>query len=126
MNHVILVSLLYCIYVLYIFILFYVIALRSCFPNTSSLVTHLYRFDATNLMLEKQDHRAITINKLQILNTKTHYKRDTNITWFTQDGLRPHRNCQFLFVKNLPFFIPHSNRLFCLFPNDKYRSFWYK
>ena len=45
-------------------------------------------------MLEKQDHRAITINNQQDANIITHYKRTTYITWFTQDGIRPHRNFQ--------------------------------
>ena len=45
-------------------------------------------------VVRKQDHRAITINNKQDANIKTHYKRDTNITWFIQDGLCPHRNFQ--------------------------------
>ena len=47
----------------------------------------------TNL-LEKYDRRTITINNKWDANIKTHYKKDTYITWFTQDGLRPHINCQ--------------------------------
>ena len=49
-------------------------------------------------MLEKQDRRAITIKNKKDENIKTHYKRDTYITWFTQDGLRPHKNCQSFIV----------------------------
>ena len=55
-------------------------------------------------MLEKQDRKAITINNEQDANIKTHYKRDIDISWFTQDGLRPHRNCQ-------PFIIISSSKM---------------
>ena len=27
-----------------------------------------------------------------------HYKRDTDITWFTQDGIFPHRNCYYFII----------------------------
>ena len=43
-------------------------------------------------LLGKQDCRAITINNKQDENIKTHYKRDRDITWFTQYGLHPQRN----------------------------------
>ena len=44
------------------------------------------------LILQKHDRREIPINSKQDANIKTHYKRDTFITRFTQDGLRPYIN----------------------------------
>ena len=45
-------------------------------------------------MSEKQDRRAITINNKQNANIKHIIREKPNITWFTQDGLCPHKNCQ--------------------------------
>ena len=45
-----------------------------------------------NWLLEKQDRKAIKINNKQDANIKTNYKRDTDITWFTQYGIHQHRN----------------------------------
>ena len=50
-----------------------------------------------SFMLEKTDHKEITIKK--DATWFTHYKRDIDITWFTQDGLRPHRNWQSFIFK---------------------------
>ena len=43
-------------------------------------------------IVRKQDRIATTINNKQDANIKTDYKRDIDITWFTQNGLRPHMN----------------------------------
>ena len=49
-------------------------------------------------VLEKKDRRAITINTKQDANIKIHYKKDTDITWYTQDGLHPLKKFQFLLL----------------------------
>ena len=56
------------------------------------------------LILEKHDRRAIPINNKQDENIKTHYKRDTFIMWFNQDGIRTHKNLY-------SFIIIHSNKM---------------
>ena len=61
------------------------------FPSRYWFVSS-YPYDG--LFVRKHDHKEITINNKQDENIKSHYNKDTDITWFTQDGLHPHKNFQ--------------------------------
>ena len=49
-------------------------------------------FESKQNLLGRQDPTTITINNKQDADIKTHYRRDIDITWFTQYGIRPHIN----------------------------------
>ena len=61
--------------------------------DTPSRTHFFYDYElGFQVLLEKQDHKAVTISNKPYANIKTHYKRDIDIMWFTQYGIHPHIN----------------------------------